>query len=135
MRVGPFRKAAKVPYPQPYAAFENATSAAVEAAPSGAAKDLAMTQYQFNCAQRAHGNFLENYPLFMPALLIAGLRWPVASSVLGMIWNVGRTVYAVGYTSKSGKNGNQRLYGTVQYIGFLGLLGMLGKMGFDMVMA
>lgn len=71
----------------------------------------------------------------MPALLVAGIRYPVAGAVLGQIWNLGRVVYAIGYTNPNGTNGKGRLYGSVQYIGFLGLLGLLGKMGLDMVMA
>jgi len=107
----------------------------VQAASSGAEKEAALNNYLFNCAQRAHGNFLEQLALFMPALLVAGVRYPVASAVLGQIWNVGRVVYAIGYTQKDGKNGSGRLYGSVQYIGFFGLIGLLAKFGVDMVMA
>lgn len=71
----------------------------------------------------------------MPALLVAGLKYPTAAAVLGQIWNVGRVIYAVGYTAKDGKNGSGRLYGSVQYIGLLGLFGLMAKMGIDMVMA
>jgi glutathione S-transferase len=134
MRTGGYRKAAKIPYPQPYA-FSNCNSADIDAATTASDKSTALNNYLFNCAQRAHGNFLENLPLFMPALLLAGLRYPTAAAVLGQIWNLGRVIYAVGYTSKEGKNGSGRLYGSVQYIGFLGLFGLLAKMGVDMVLA
>eukprot|EP00057_Strongylocentrotus_purpuratus_P021383 XP_011675857.1 PREDICTED: microsomal glutathione S-transferase 3-like [Strongylocentrotus purpuratus] len=36
----------------------------------------------FNCFQRAHGNTLENYPQFLMFLLLAGIGFPRASSVL-----------------------------------------------------
>jgi len=63
------------------------------------------------------------------------LRWPVVSSVLGLIWSVGRVVYAIGYTRPDLKNGKGRLYGSVSYIGQLGLWILMGKMGWDMAMA
>ena len=107
----------------------------MRAASSGAEKDAALNNYLFNCAQRAHGNFLENLALFMPALLVAGVRYPVASAVLGQVWNLGRVVYAVGYTQRDGTDGKGRLYGSVHYLGFLGLLGLLAKTGVDMVLA
>jgi len=134
VRTGGPRKAAKIPYPQPYA-FSNCNTADVQAASSGAEKETALNNYLFNCAQRAHGNFLESLALFMPALLVAGVRYPVAAAVLGQIWNVGRVVYAIGYTQKDGKNGSGRLYGSVQYIGLIGVVGLMAKFGMDMVMA
>lgn len=54
-------------------------------------------------AQRAHANFIENYISFVPALMISGLRFPVASAALGGIWVLGRVLYAAGYTSSGPK--------------------------------
>ncbi|KAH8652549.1 glutathione S-transferase-like protein [Xylariales sp. PMI_506] len=83
------RKAAGIKYPAPYASEELA------------AKDPAA--FRFNCAQRAHGNFVENYSPFLGALLISGLRFPVASAALGVTWVLGRAWYAAGYVSQGPK--------------------------------
>ncbi|CCF47515.1 MAPEG family protein [Colletotrichum higginsianum] len=86
-----YRKASGLVYPAPYASNEQA------------AKDP--KAYQFNCAQRAHANFTENQPSFLGALLISGLRYPVASAVLGAGWALSRVFYAFGYTSGAGPKG------------------------------
>lgn len=59
--------------------------------------------HAFNCAQRAHSNFTENYTPFLGALLISGLRFPVPSAVLGAAFVFGRVWYAAGYTSQGPK--------------------------------
>lgn len=119
MRVGPFRKAAGVPYPQPYAAFDSKSQEA----------------YLFNCAQRAHGNFMENQTSFLAAMMISGLRYPVASAVLGAGWLVSRVIYAVGYTKKDGKDGKGRLAGAGFWLCQFALFGMTGKIGWDVLMS
>ncbi|KAF4334364.1 glutathione S-transferase [Fusarium beomiforme] len=55
--------------------------------------------YRFNCTQRAHANFTENQISFLGALLISGLRFPVASAVLGAGWAASRAFYAIGYSA------------------------------------
>jgi glutathione S-transferase len=105
MRVGGFRKAAKCPYPTPYASSESIATAVD-------AKDK-KAKYLFNCAQRAHGNFMENYPAALAGLLIAGVQYPVASSVAGVAWMVSRVFYAVGYTDPAKEMGKGRFYGKI----------------------
>ena len=114
--VGAFRKAAKVDYPAPYASNE-------EASKNSAAK-------QFNCAQRAHANFLENLPTFLILLGTAGLRYPVYSAVSGVVFLAGRVVYAQGYSTGEPKN---RQKGAFQYIGLLSLLVMSGVTCYKMI--
>ncbi|KAH8194915.1 hypothetical protein TruAng_010918 [Truncatella angustata] len=80
------RKGSGLKYPIPYATEE-------QAAKSPAA-------FKFNCAQRAHGNFVENVTPFLGALLISGLRYPTASAALGAAWVIGRVWYAAGYVSR-----------------------------------
>lgn len=75
-------------------------------------KALQKSRYLFNCAQRAHANFLENYTTFTLAMLIAGVRYPLISSVMGVAWGVQRVVYAVGYTRADKENGRGRLMGS-----------------------
>lgn len=63
VRVAVFRKAAKVQYPNCYA--------------TDAEAKVDKAKYLFNCAQRAHANFLEHHPTFLASLLISGLSYPV----------------------------------------------------------
>jgi len=126
MRVGPFRKAAQIPYPTAYASDEQMSAATPE-------KKKAM--YLFNCAQRAHYNFMENYITFLPALLLAGMKYPVASSAVGGVWTIARILYAVGYTRSDKSNGSGRYAGSAFWFAQFGLYGMVGKMAFDAIMA
>ncbi|KAI5799134.1 hypothetical protein DFH27DRAFT_501113 [Peziza echinospora] len=96
--VGTARKAAKVGYPNTYATHEEA-----EADPA---------KYAFNCAQRGHANYLENLPIFVPALLLSGLKYPLTSTALGVTWIVGRGIFMIGYkNSKKGSDGKGRYKG------------------------
>ncbi|KAL7943001.1 ER glutathione S transferase [Trichoderma barbatum] len=90
-RTGKFRKASKVTYPNAYATHEQAE------------KDPAA--YRFNCAQRAHANFIENQPSALGALFIAGLQFPLAAAIMGATWSFGRAFYLYGYTSSAGPKG------------------------------
>ncbi|KAK4609200.1 Microsomal glutathione S-transferase 3 [Fulvia fulva] len=113
-----FRKAANVPYPNPYATAEQCKSS--------------QEAYQFNCAQRAHGNLLENMPQTIAMLLFAGLFYPTATPVLGAVWVVGRVLYAYGYiTSKEGGKG--RNVGGMFWIAQLGLLGLCVSAGLKLL--
>jgi len=126
MRVGPFRRAAKIPYPTQYA-----SDTQIAAADSEQAKTA---MYLFNCAQRAHYNFLENYITFVPALLIAGLKFPVVAAALGAAWSVFRTMYATGYTRADKTNGKGRMAGAGFWLAQFALYGIVGKQAFDMIL-
>ncbi|KAI0140561.1 membrane-associated proteins in eicosanoid and glutathione metabolism [Xylariaceae sp. FL1272] len=84
------RKASGIKYPTPYATQEQA--------------DKDPKAYKFNLAQRAHGNFGENYTSFIIPLLVSGLRYPTLSYWSGAAWVVGRLAYAYAYTNY-GPNG------------------------------
>ncbi|KAF2201781.1 membrane-associated proteins in eicosanoid and glutathione metabolism [Delitschia confertaspora ATCC 74209] len=122
IRVGGYRKAAKVPYPYEYASYEQ-----IQTSPPAASKAM----LQFNCAQRAHQNFNENHPTAVGALLIAGLGYPRAAAVMGALWVVNRIVYAVGYTRSEGSAGKGRYYGILWMLAHYGLVGMAGKVAWD----
>ncbi|KAF2026945.1 glutation S-transferase [Setomelanomma holmii] len=122
MRVGGFRKAAKIPYPYEYASYEQIQTAS----PASSKAMLA-----FNSAQRAHQNFGENHPTVLGTLLIAGLRYPVAVAVMGAVWSVNRVVYAIGYTNSATEGGKGRYYGALWMIVHYVLIGMAGKSAWD----
>ena len=104
------RKAAGVPYPNAYA--------------SAAECKESLAKYRFNCAQRAHSNYLENLPMFVTGAAISGLKYPVASAVMGAVWLIGRIAYLHGYINSSHTSGGKGRYqGIFYYFGQLGLMG------------
>lgn len=121
----PFRKAAKIPYPYEYASYEQ-----VQTASPASSKAM----YQFNCAQRAHQNFNENHPTAVGAMLITGLRYPMAAAVLGAVWSVNRVVYAIGYTNGS-EGGKGRYYGILWMLAHYLLVLGAAKSAWDVSMA
>lgn len=66
---------------------------------------------QFNCAQRAHANYLENFPQTMLYTLVAGLKWPVASAVMGGAWVFFRILFLQGYVYSGLEQGKGRFRG------------------------
>lgn len=125
-RVSGFRKAAKIPYPFEYASYEQVQTAA----PASKKAMLA-----FNSAQRAHQNFGENHSTVIGTLLISGLRWPVATAVLGAVWSVNRIVYAIGYTNSGEEGGKGRYYGALWMIAHYALIVMSGISAYKIAMA
>lgn len=124
VRVGPYRKKAEVPYPYAYASQEQLAAA------SG---DKKQALYLFNCAQRAHVNFLENHPSMLVAHLIAGLRYPLATTAIGTLWAVFRIMYAIGYTKKDAQEGRGRLVGGGFWLCQLALYGLAATVGVKML--
>jgi uncharacterized membrane protein YecN with MAPEG domain len=53
---------------------------------------------------RAQANTLEWLPLFLPSLWLFALYWSdLVATILGVIWIVGRIIYALGYVSAASK--------------------------------
>ncbi|KAI9659395.1 MAG: hypothetical protein M1821_001653 [Bathelium mastoideum] len=104
-RIPPFRTAARIKLPQHYAEQSQLDSA------SDPAHKQAL--YLYNCAQRAHGNFVEHQPSVVVAMLIAGLRFPLVSAGLGAAWSASRVLYSVGYTDAKQTGGKGRYRGIV----------------------
>lgn len=76
----------------------------------------------FNCYQRSHQNFLENYFMVMGLMFIAAIQYPVYAAVAACSMLVGRIIFSVGYTSK---NPDRRFWGEpLKFLGFLALVGM-----------
>ncbi|KAH8682592.1 glutation S-transferase [Xylariales sp. PMI_506] len=125
IRTGPFRKAAKVPYPTHMVSREE-----VENADSPEQKQAL---HLFNCAQRGHYQFMEHYNTVLPALLIAGVRYPIGASLAGLGWVVFRVFYAVGYTNPAKANGTGRYAGSGFYFCQLALYIMTGLTGWSLL--
>ena len=52
---------------------------------------------KFNCTQRGHQNTLETAPALMAMVGVIGLMHPITATVIGMLYNVARVVYFLGY--------------------------------------
>jgi len=117
--VGVYRKPAKVPYPNAYASQEKAKES--------------REAYQFNCAQRAHGNLLENMPQTMAFMLFAGLENPKAAAGLGVGWIVMRIVFAYGYITSTKPNGQGRHFGAGYLLMQAGLWGLCCRTALKML--
>ncbi|KAG5457269.1 MAG: hypothetical protein BJ554DRAFT_2766 [Olpidium bornovanus] len=75
--------------------------------------------------------FLAAFTQFLFLLLTGGLRYPVLSSGLGVVWCVSRIVYAIGYSTGDPKKRNRGFFGSISNFGLLGAavgsaLGILG---------
>ncbi|KAI5284602.1 hypothetical protein KEM54_001205 [Ascosphaera aggregata] len=91
------RKKAKIEYPSTYATVEECKEN--------------KTAEKFNCAQRAHANYLENLPQTMLSTLVAGLKYPTAATVAGSLWLVARILFLHGYVYSDKPRGMGRFKG------------------------
>ena len=105
------RKRAGIKYPNAYATDEQVK----------ADKSPEQHVVKFNCAQRAHQNYLENFTQHITVTAIAGLSFPRAAAALSTVWLVGRALFLYGYLSG---DPSKRMIGAIQYIGTFGLLGL-----------
>jgi len=111
------RKASGIKYPQLYA-----EKAEVEKSP------LAQ---QFNCAQRAHQNTLENLPYALLMAFVGGLKFPVASSVILGAWILGRIRYTYTYSKGDPQKRNGR-FSTLCLLGLIpGAVGAAGMLVYE----
>jgi glutathione S-transferase len=116
---GAKRRAAKIPYPNAYATPQEA-----KANPAA---------HTFNCAQRAHAQFMENAPQTMMYMLVAGLEYPNATAGLGVGWLVCRVLYLYGYVYQDKKAGSGRYLGVAYHIAQAGLWGLVGAMALKII--
>ena len=83
---------------------------------------------------RVHYNTLEALPVYLSSLWLFALYWdPKMAAGAGLVWIVGRILYATGYVADPGK---RELGFMIQLIGTAFLLfGSLGKIIYDLVLA
>ena len=86
MRVGKARTEYKVPLPAMYA-NENTEDAK-----------------KFNSVQRGHQQALETYPFFLAGSAIAGTRFPVTTSLAGLLYCAARIKWADNYRDEGADN-------------------------------
>lgn len=79
---------------------------------------------QFNCAQRAHSNFLENAPQTMLFTLVAGLKYPQLTLGLGSAWLISRALFLYGYVYSGKPQGKGRMIGSLFWFVQGGLWGL-----------
>ena len=66
-------------------------------------------------------------------MLITGLEYPIATSIMGVGWVVSRIVYAIGYTQKDKVDGKGRLAGMPFWLFQLGLFSLSAWSGIKLV--
>lgn len=54
---------------------------------------------KFNCVQRGHQQALETYTQFVMLSLVAGIKYPAAATLGGLLWIVARFAWAAGYAT------------------------------------
>ncbi|KAJ5155278.1 glutathione S-transferase [Penicillium capsulatum] len=96
------RKEAKVPYPHSYATIEQC-------------KENAHAE-QFNCAQRAHANYVENASQTILFTLVAGLKYPQLAAVISGVWVVSRILFLYGYVYSGKPQGKGRMLGSTFWL-------------------
>jgi glutathione S-transferase len=121
------RRGAGVPYPHAYASAESIAAADTP--------ELKKKKYLFNCAQRAHQNYLENMPMLLTSMLIGGARHPRFATVCGIGWIAFRLRYWFGYMREDKTDGSGRLQGATFWAFQTTLLGLLVKTACDFIVA
>lgn len=119
MITGSKRKAAKCPYPNGYASAQE-----MKANPAA---------YEFNCAQRAHTQFMENAPQTMMSMLVSGVVYPNATALLGAAWLVCRCLFLYGYVFGTKEKGAGRYLGSGFWLAQGGLWGLVGMTAWKLV--
>ena len=77
---------------------------------------------EFECAYRVQVNMLEQLIVFLPLLWLSNAYfavWPYATGALGLVWIVGRIMYAIGYVQDPAKRSTGFLISFVATIGLL----------------
>jgi len=114
------RTAAAIPYPNCYATHTEAQES--------------LSAYRFNCAQRAHTNYLENVGQTVVAAAIAGVQYPLTTTGLMGVWLLGRVLYVKGYIASTREEKGKGRYKGIWYIlAQFGLVGVAGWSVFQML--
>jgi len=78
------------------------------------------TPDEYRRYQRVHLNNVENLPSFYALLIFAGIGFPMLSALFGLIYQIFRVLFAIGYYHSA----EQRRWGGIYHAGELGLIGL-----------
>ena len=83
---------------------------------------------------RAHYNTLEWMPIYLVSLWLFAIYWnDMVAAAMGVVWIIGRVVYALGYTADAAKRGPGFLIQSVATAVLL--FGALGRIVYILVVA
>lgn len=77
---------------------------------------------EFECTVRVQANMLEQMVVFLPLLWLSNayfMEWPYLTGALGLVWVIGRLMYAVGYVQDPSKRSMGFLISLVATLGLL----------------
>lgn len=77
---------------------------------------------EFDCAYRVQMNMLEQIVVFLPLLWLSNFyfqMYPYVTGALGLVWIVGRIMYAIGYMQEPSKRSTGFLISLVATLGLL----------------
>ncbi|CAF1585969.1 unnamed protein product, partial [Adineta steineri] len=114
VRVVKARKQYSIEYPKLYASESDANAK------------------KFNCIQRGHQHTLEVYPEFLLMLGLGSIRYPLISSIAGVVWLLGRLAFFQGYSTGEIE---KRRYGSFGYFGLFTMMGCAVKTTYDLIRA
>ncbi|KAL3624847.1 hypothetical protein CASFOL_031515 [Castilleja foliolosa] len=116
IQVGGARKKYNVPYPTMYAIEAENKEAKL-----------------FNCVQRGHQNSLEMMPVFFTLTILGGIRHPLISASLGVVYSVARFFYFKGYAT--GDPQKRLSIGKYSFLAVFGLMLCSISCGVHMIIA
>ena len=76
---------------------------------------------KLSVGQRAHQNYVEGLPLVLSSIAVAGLKYPIATAIMSLVYVIGREIYCIGYR-RAGPKG--RFWGEFFFLPLLGLFGL-----------
>ena len=86
--------------------------------------------FKINCGQRVQLNFLEQLPIVMVAVVVAGIQYRFATFVTCVVYSVARLMYGFGYMqSPKGRTAGAIL----QDVALLALIGMAYHSAYTMM--
>jgi len=84
-------------------------------------EDTKTNNHKYNCVQRGHQHFLEVLPTFLAQIFVAGSKFPVLSTLTGLIAVAGRVAAFLGYASGDAHKKDQGSFGYIGYVLLSGL--------------
>jgi glutathione S-transferase len=87
---------------------------------------------EYLCAQRAHLNNVENFPIFLMLLIFAGIGYPVYAAAAGFEYQFFKYIGAYNYATKGAK---KRGTGALFHLGEVTLFILSGMTAYNLIMS